>query len=194
MSIKKTPRKSTKSGFSLVELLLVMTLLPILFFAVYTNFSTGLKLWTRVITAVPQEDLNIFHLKMRRDLESMARFSPIGFEGTAEEISFASDTDGIGRTRFFYDADKKIVVREMQTISQVYQEAQGTSSVLLQNVRSFEIAYLSVDPLQGGYAWRENWKPEAGSLPAAVRLSYSVESTPEKQEDTVFIPVGGKFS
>ena len=199
MRTKKTCPK-TPGGFSLLELLLVMTLLPIVFFSVYSNFSTGFKIWARVVRQTPEEDVDIFYYKARKDLENMQRFAAIPFDGDKEAVSFAATVQappelggasGIGQVSFTYDPDHHTVLRESKDYSQLYEEHPGTQSVLLKNVASFELSYFSKEPMENAHSWSDSWKPDPKKLPLAVRISFTLEGVPEKQERTVFIPVGG---
>ena len=179
-----------------------MALVPVIFFAVYSNFTSGLKVWTKVIRSVPEEDLNIFYVKIRRDLENVQRFSSIPFNGEQEGISFAAVVDtlpelggsrGIGQVRLYYDGYAHALIREMTNYSQLHRESPSQKNVLLQKVSSFEFSFLSRDPLQTGYSWSEQWKPDPKKLPVAVKLSFTVADVPERQERIIFIPVGGKL-
>ena len=198
------PRAKRKGGFSLLELLLVLSLAPVVFFAVYSNFSAGVRLWQRLQIESPEESLVIFSQKARRDFENMMRYSPISFEGAKDEAVFpagiVSETalggrHSIGKTRYFYNKSAKAIFRETQNLSQVYRDSSGTVTLLLKNVSSFEMAYLTFDKLGNAFVWNDAYQPEkAGSLPLAVRLSYSLAGMDEGTEQVFFIPAGGPSS
>jgi len=203
MFIKKTYRKAAERGFSLVELLLVMTLAPIIFFAVYSNFSSGVRLWQRLQVGTPEEDQAIFRLKTQRDFQNVLRYAPIPFTGEKEEVFFATgieadDTLGgkraIGQVHYFYDESAKAVARETKDFNQIYRETGGQIILMAQNVRSLEMSYLVKDPLEDDYIWKEEFRPEkAGDLPLAVRLSYISQNSSQQNEQTFFIPAGGSL-
>jgi hypothetical protein len=65
--------------------------------------------------------------------------------------------------------------------------------VLLKDVSSFEVSYLSLREGDSDYQWNEFWEPKENSFPVAVRLSLSTEHSPDKQERVIFIPAGGGF-
>ena len=200
MFIKKTSRRDCR-GFSLLELLLVLTLAPIVFFAVFSNFSTGIRLWQRVQVETPEEDLAIFLLKAQRDFEGAMRYSPMPFRGDSDEVAFASGVvaspelggaRAIGEVRYFYDASARGIAREIRDLSQIYQEKPGKTSLMLRPVGSFELFYLVWDPLASQYEWKSEYRPEKpGQLPLAVRLTYSVPSIAGAAEQTFFLPAGG---
>lgn len=202
MPINKTSFPEAKRGFSLLELLMVLTLAPIVLFTLYSNFSAGLRIWSTVVRQTPEEDVNIFYTKARRDLENMLRYDGVPFIGDKEEIAFAASVEappelggrqGIGQVRLFYDPSSKSIVRETQDISQVYRDSPGQRQVLLKGVSSFELSYLSANQTGNGYQWNESWVPQPGVLPTAVRLSFSIPGSSGARERTIYIPVGGKI-
>ena len=201
MCIRQILRRRSEKGFSLLEILLVLFLAPIVFFAVYSNFSTGVKLWQRLQIVLPEEDQIIFLHKVRSDFNSAMRYSVIPFEGSQEEVVFPSGIqDGlapgqdrpIGRVRYFYDESARGLMREAADISECYQEKQGKIDRLLDGIGSFQIAYLVEDPDDQEYVWREDFRPQKpGDLPSAVKFSYFSQSSGKGVESTFFIPAGG---
>ena len=189
-------------GFSLLELLMVLTLAPIVFFTLYSSFSAGLRIWSTVVSQTPEEDLNIFYMKTRRDIENMLRYDPIPFSGDNEEAAFASVIEApaelggrhaIGQVRFFYDPSSKTVRRETKNISQLHKDSAGQVTVLLKGVTSFALFYLSNNQTGDDYSWSDSWAPQSGTLPVALRLSFKTADTPDRQERIVYVPVGGRI-
>ncbi len=200
-STHSRPLSWAVAGFSLLELLLVMTLVPIVFFAVYANFSTGIRLWQRLQVDTPEEDVLIFTQKARRDFENVMRYSPIPFEGEKNEATFPTGIESgpalgghraMGEVRYFYEENAKAIFRETKNISQAYRQSEGTKDRILKNVSAFSIGYLTFDKLENAYVWNENFRPsKQGELPVAIRLSYSLSEKNENVEQVFFIPVGG---
>lgn len=204
MPIIPTCPKLKQSGFSLLELLLVLTLAPIVFFAVYANFSTGVRMWQRLQIGTPEEDLVIFTQKAQRDFENMMRYSTAPFEGSKEEVTFPTGIESdpvlggrrsIGQAHYFYDTGAKAIFRETKNVSELYRESSGTKNLLLKNVSYFWVDYLIFDKLAGEYVWTDNYRPDnPGNLPVAVRLSYGLAGMDEKLQQTFFIPAGGRLT
>jgi prepilin-type N-terminal cleavage/methylation domain-containing protein len=197
MPIKKTrPR-----GFSLIELLLVLTLSPIVFFAVYSNFAMGVKLWQRLQVQSPEEDLVIFSLKAQRDLANAMRLSTIPFIGEPDAMTFASaieapealgGKDGIGQVRYFYDERARAVMRETQDYSQTFKQAPGQKTLLIGDVDEFQVSYLAMAPTATLPDWTDSFASEKPTdLPIAVRFTYSRAGTRQRQERTYFLAAGG---
>ena len=96
----------SKRGFSLLELLLVTALLPLLSFAIFANFSSGIRLWKTLNQGVPQEDVRIFYQKVSQDVTNTLKYLDVPFSGDKDHVSFATRVDsdpklggdrGIGR-------------------------------------------------------------------------------------------------
>ena len=201
MFTRKTSHRAS-NGFSLVELLLVLTLAPIVFFAVYSNFTSGVGLWRRMQVDTPEEDSAIFVTNAQRDFGNMMRFAAIPFEGEHEEVLFACGIDAakevggsraIGRLRFFYDPSAHGIMREAQDYSQAHEDKPGRISRVLGGVASFEVFYLVLEPLSAEYEWRPSFEPRTGesSLPVAVRITYALDRSGRMSTHTFFVPVGG---
>ena len=201
MSIIKTLHKrADRRGFSMVELLLVLSLAPIVFFAVYSNFSAGVKMWQRLQISTPEEDQAIFRLKTQRDFQNALHYESLPFQGDDSEAVFMAcialpgpgGDRAIGQVHYFYDDSHKTIVREICDFSQLYRDAQGQVTVMQSNVGSFSMLYLSKDPLSAEPDWKDSFKPgKPGELPLAVRITYSESGRTENFEQTYVIPAGG---
>jgi prepilin-type N-terminal cleavage/methylation domain-containing protein len=198
MRSKKTFRSA--KGFSLMELLMVMVITPMIFFAVYSSFSTGARLWVRLTQASPSEDLSIFYAKAGRDIRNMLRYQSIAFDGQKEEMTFAGTIEapaslggdrGIGAIRLYYDPSSRTVRREAKDLSRIYQQKEGATQILLERVTSFELSYYTSDPLEDELFWTSLWNPEPKKLPIAVRMKFTLEGSKWPYERTEYIPAGG---
>ena len=194
----------SRAGFTLVELLLVAVLVPLIAFAIYANFNSGIKIWQRLNQQTGLEDLNIFSQKALKSLDGALNYSTITCEGDGESFSFASfiETEeklggdrGIGQTRLFYDPKQKAIKREQKNMSQVYKEASGKVDILLSGVSNFEMSYFTMNKQDKTYQWIEEWSVPAppNELPVAVRMEFelSVVSDSRSVKKTFMIPAGG---
>lgn len=199
MFIKIRYPQRSKLGFSLLELLLVMSLLPIVFYTVFSNFSVGMKVWQAVNVATPVEDLAIFYQKARADFDNTFFHQSIAFEGEKDEVTFPSTVvtapvlggdHGIGRVRLSYDTTAKGIMRQVWDYSEIYRESEGKKTLILRDVTSLEFSYLIFDIASKSYEWSSSWKPEPDKLPAAVRMIFSL-GRGDPIERTYFLPCGG---
>ncbi len=204
MFIKKISSRAARRGFSLIELLLVLTLAPIIFFAVYSNFISGVRLWQRMQVGTPEEDQAIFRMKTQRDFQNVLRYAAIPFAGEKDGVSFmagieADDKLGgkraIGWVHYFYDESADAVTREVKDFNQIYRESAGKATQMARGVGSFTVVYLVKEALSSDYEWKEEFRPEKpGELPLAVRLIYTTQNSAESTTQTYFIPAGGSIA
>ncbi len=198
MRSKKT--RSDRKGFSLLELLLVTALLPLISFAIFANFSSGVRLWKILNQESPQEDVRIFYQKASQDISNAIKYSGVSFAGDKERVSLATRIDadpklggerGIGRVSFFYDQAQRAIFKEEENLSQIYKEAPARKVLLLRGVTSFEINYFSAHPPNKVFSWDNEWAPKKDILPVAVRFIFTREGA-ENSALTFFIPIGGE--
>jgi len=78
-----------KGGFSLLELMVVVSIIGLVTGVVVASFSGGIKVWesARVLTHVEQE-LYFAVESVRKDLVNTYRFHGISFSGAEREVSF----------------------------------------------------------------------------------------------------------
>lgn len=190
-------------GFSLLELLLVLTLVPVVSFTAYSNLSSGIKLWNSLNRPIIEEELQLFQNKASRDFLSAICFSTIPFQGDAETTSFVSiikapaelgGERGIGQVTYGYDASLRAIVREEKDYSQFSNDKPGRKLPVLDGVNSCSLSYLVYDDQAREHVWSDVWAGKANEAPAAVRFTYSIlrEGQARDTEETFYVPVGGK--
>ena len=77
-------------AFTLVEVLLVASLMAMVGVAIFQSFANGLKLWSRAERLNREAQVAIFFEKMAEDLRSAATISSISFKGMGSQVSFAT--------------------------------------------------------------------------------------------------------
>lgn len=188
-----------KSGFSLIELLLVITLFPVVSFALYSNFSSGVNLWKALKTELPYEDVHIFFEESSADFHNALRYADIHFAGNKEGLVFAASTTtplelggerGIGQLTYFYDSSQKAIVREKKNLSEFYKEKPGQKRQIVRGVSFFEISYFARDPKDRVFRWLEEWNSgEKNIFPVAVRFNFEVVAALETKYYTKTFPI-----
>jgi len=176
------------AGFTLLELMISLTLLAVMLTMVYSVFATALA-------AVPRgEDVAAQSARMRgatslmsRQVRSIIPFpvegeeesTPCYFWGDAHSFEFVTAApqrnggEGLARVTYFSDGTS-LSMREEIIFSgaQITGEQAGTASViaLLGGLSSVRFQYLRVDGSDN--EWRESWDPyEEQTLPGAVRVT-----------------------
>lgn len=126
--------KLNLKSFTLIEVLLVSTLIAVLGLAVFQSFANGLKLWSRAQRLNREADVAIFLDKMGVDLRSSVSITGIGFKGTSEKVSFPAIVltnadpnssrapegliDQIGAVQYRYEPGDHIIYRRQANYSQ----------------------------------------------------------------------------
>ncbi len=183
-----------RSGFTLLELLISMTLLAVIMVIVLGAFRLGISAWEkgersvearqrhRIILDYLKQQLSSIHgrkrqtgeetvLSLRGDPKSMAFFSHLSIlQREPAGVVFVNYEVSPSRE------GERFLLRELNTLSpheavSGYHAFDGYGEVLLQGVRSVEFEYLSEDQENGRPRWQETWDEKRdGLFPLAVKV------------------------
>lgn len=188
--------RSGKSGFSLVELLVVTVLLGVLSLTLFSVFTSGIRIWQRVNRNLAEEDLCIFLDKFSLDLRNSFKFASIPFKGNEYSLEFATLVDSgamrartVGKTVYLYEPVGEQLMRQEKDYAQAYSDAQSASGELLKNVKSLRFQYYRYIKDKDEFIWQAEWPEE--ELPLAVRMELEFDNgrAIAKFSRTVSIPV-----
>ena len=191
-------KKNDKSSFTLIELVIVTSMMAVIALAIYTTFNNGIKIWQRANSAVLEEDLNIFFDKFGSDLRNCFNSGNIGFFGQKDTLEFATLVNSlrlqkraIGKVTYSYDSANGSITREQLDSSGLYSGKGDPARELLKNVKSVELYYYFYANERNEYLWDDQWI--AGKAPIAVRIELEIEHGNEtsRYTKTVSVPVGG---
>jgi len=174
-------------GFTLIELMVVTVLMGTIMLAVYSVFSSGIKLWQRMNVQTRTEDVAVIFQKLSTDLRSSVRFSGIDFTGSDSQITFPAlyvvqdnvMNRGVGEVTYQYDGSEGTLNRQIRGMSEFYLKQPGNMRTLVSDVQSVSFKYYFYDPDKGAYAWEDEWPPDV--------------LTDESSENTVVIPEAVRF-
>lgn len=162
-----------RTGFTLVEMLIVSVIISVISLAVYTTFSNGIKIWQKVNTNIQQGDVNIFFEKFSSDLRNTLIFRDIDFLGSAYQTEFPTMVNStrlnnrtVGQVIYAYNSLSKTLTREERDYSHLYRDDEGLVRPLLENVRFMEFQYYFYDEEKEEYFWQY----ECASIPLAVKI------------------------
>ncbi len=126
--------KLRSKSFTLVEILLVSSLMAVLGVAVFGAFANGLKLWAKATRLNREAEVAVFLDKMGEDLRSTVAISGISFKGIGEQVSFpavvmtladphSSRTsegliDQIGAVQYRFDVAEHTILRRQANYAQ----------------------------------------------------------------------------
>ena len=76
-----------KNGFTLMELMLVATILVVIGAAVYGTFASGINIWERVSARSVTEDINLFFKHIAHDVRNSFNITSIKFRGGIKSVT-----------------------------------------------------------------------------------------------------------
>ncbi|MFH1856003.1 MAG: prepilin-type N-terminal cleavage/methylation domain-containing protein [Candidatus Omnitrophota bacterium] len=193
-------------GFTLLELLIAMSIAAVAAVTALTLFSKGIDIWQTARFKSPAKYNAVLFLEdVDKELKNSINFSEIEFEGETRQINFPAIVkqykdeytqvlEIVGWVKYSFDKDKKSIYKSKSAYPQCLDENLFTAVKVLDSVESisFEYAFLNAE---NKLEWTSACEgASAGGNPKAVRIKVKViieESTNENEnfEKTIFIPI-----
>ena len=144
-------------GFTLVEILLTVTLFSMCSLAIYKVFSSGIKLWARAQHFAIEEDLSIFLDKFSEDLRNSFYYTGIHFNGTESRLSIPTFVltpaderslqvseeliTQIGAVKYYLDFETHTIHRAQANYAQALDGHYPDDRILVSSVNSLRFVY-----------------------------------------------------
>lgn len=198
-------------GFTLLELIIAVTVFSVVILAVYLSFGVGIRAWRKAEGSykLRQQARQAFD-SIGRELRSAVNFTPIQFEGGRDWIRFASPAaardsrdicQGIFEIEYFLEGDKDAdkaadaSTKSLYRICRTYKEfLREDSEIKKETAKSLLVSGLSDLKLRYAYkkdeniVWLESWEKENKCAPFGVELSLTFPS-PREDEKLIFSEV-----
>lgn len=192
-----------KKAMTLIEVLVVVSIIALLSFAIYTSLSSGIRVWRRSQNVVLEEDIVLFFDRVSRDLHNAFEYSLIKFEGKEDSMSFATIVqvlpdansgfsqdeyiEQIGKVEYSFDGNNDILLRKEANYSQAVKEKFAAERPVLRSVERVRFRYIYYTD-EGEFLSSEMLK----TLPAGVEIEVTFSDTKGKRVMRKFvdIPVG----
>ena len=180
-----------------MEMLIVSAIMPVIFFTVFANMSSGMRAWQAFNRPVSEEETVTFLDRARQDFSNAFLYASIPFTGDVTSVEFAGlvpspkelgGERGIGLVGYSFDEAHHTVVRAESNYSEVYKEAPARTRAVLGGVTGLSIEYLVFQPSDKSFLWMEEFRPAKKPLPAAVRLT--ITRAGETLVKTFMVPSG----
>ncbi|MDD5464741.1 MAG: prepilin-type N-terminal cleavage/methylation domain-containing protein [Candidatus Omnitrophica bacterium] len=188
------PDKNNKLGaFTLVELLIAVSIFSVVSIAIYSTFSSGASVLSRVKNIdLAQQKILLKTERFSRELRELPACRKQLFLGAKTKISFPGNSDYIPcRITYYFDDASSCFMRVADKLSQIITpegkiDAQFKSKpvVFLSKVKEIKFSYLVLDLAKNEYKWIDEWQQDY--LPVAVKLT--VTSQTQEYVSTVFLP------
>ncbi|HSZ74975.1 MAG TPA: prepilin-type N-terminal cleavage/methylation domain-containing protein [Rhizomicrobium sp.] len=176
----------TDAGFTLLELLVAMTLLGFLTALMFDGLRFGRRAWETTENAAQLSNtIRTFQYTLRDELSRAypllqavdATHANIAFEGAADHVSFfAPDVEGVPSgemARVTIEADKTAVgsiVKISSAPELAVSDDVRTRSLELPGITSLAFAYYGKDKPNDAPTWRNDWDSHT-ELPELIRVS-----------------------
>ena len=150
------PQKCFLKGMTLVEVLLVVSLVSFVSLCIFHVINNGLQVWQRSRQVSLEEDVVIFFDKLSRDLRNVYRFSKLDFQGGPHKLTFPTiihtvtearqrtteDTmDQCGNVQYYFDILNKNIQRRQANYSQALKGDFDRGIAMIKNVESASFSY-----------------------------------------------------
>lgn len=192
-----------EAGFTLVELLVVVSLVALIGMSLYAMFGSAMDMMHRVSRSEVAEDVDIFLERFDREISSQVTFKGILFNGKEMLLSFPSRIEldkraplnrGIGRISYFFDESHRTFARSQENLNQIYEPGEEIeTTAVLEGVSGLKFQYFVYRKAEKVFEWVPEWDSleNEGEIPSAVKVELSCVrgEEPHAFERTVAIPI-----
>lgn len=186
--------KNNKLGFTLVELLIAVSIFSVVSLAIYSTFSSGVSVLRRLRNIdFAQQRILLKAERFSRELRELPNCRKWLFVGEKTKISFPGNSDDIPcRITYYFDSSSLCLMRVVDKLSEIITpegqidiKFKSKPQVFLAKAKDIKFMYLKKPDLnKNEYSWADEWNQ--GYLPAAVRLTINIEG--QEYVSTVFLP------
>ena len=195
-----------RSGFTLLEMLITISLMALLAGGVVATIAGGFRVWRRAaVYGISEQASLVAFERLRRDLHNTAPFALLPFSGTYDEMTFAvvghdpqvpDSPEELGRQGYYLDGLHDVLCRSF-TPYRLAREVRlkDRCEVVLEHVQRLRFDYFGAESGKETTepSWSRSW--DAKVPPAAVTISVTVQdgTRPASAHSTVvFLPPVGR--
>jgi hypothetical protein len=199
MQKKSSSLSDRERSFTLIELLITVSITAMIGLVVFSAFAAGFKIFAKVKDYNNlQTDVLLTLQKLENDLRNTFDFTGIGFSGDRKKIAFAgwvNRNSSLGRIAYQFNigsAGTFIKTEQLYSTALLENQAGGAVSKVLAAVKDVDFSYYYLDPDTHKYDFKYSWSAAEG-IPRVVkiRIIYQNENQDLQLEKSVFIPVSG---
>lgn len=174
-----------QNTYTLIELLMVLSIFTLAAVAVTTVAGGGIKIYRRAeFVSSFQTDLLLGMERLERELRNAQTFDTIGFSGTPQSIAFPGMVfrrdaysgrllRSPGRIIYRLDPAGQALMRTVQTYAEATVEdggRGGESKTLAEGITRLRFEYCRYDAETETFMWQSGWDEDDDGIPSAVRI------------------------
>jgi type II secretory pathway pseudopilin PulG len=169
--------------------LVVVTIFGIIAMGIASSFVSGVKLWNRAKNMGFSRTEVLLNMEMiSRDLRQGIKVEEIGFQGSAEQVSFPTVVnDSLVKVIYLFDAQEKELVRRQIGLEDALAGKESSDvyvqRTILSPLEEFSFSYF--EKTEESYAWSDTWPKDKGVF-RAIKLQGRFKG--EDFVKTIFIP------
>lgn len=186
--MKRYPIFLKKCGFSLVELIIALSIFSIIMLGLVSTFRAGLDAYERIDSASRlNQSMQIILSRMELEIKNAFAFSQddAQFQGTKDSLAFVSLMEtfenknrALDIQRIKYALNNSALTRErLSGLECILPDAQPMREEISSDIEEISFEYASkTKGVMPDYVWQDAWPAEQGpqqlkSLPLAVKIS-----------------------
>jgi len=183
-------KKRFNKGFVLVEVFLAAALLGGVLLAIFSAYTSGVRVWQRVVELRSIEDERFFIAfeKVKRELAGYLRsFDSIEFRGDSETLNFPYVRGlEIVKTAYSFDEGRRCFLRKTTRFSGSLKDEMSGEVTELFTADDVRMSYLFHEQDMGSAGWIGSFSAEENGVPRAVK--FDITRAGKKFSKFVFIP------
>lgn len=177
-----------RCGFTLVEMLVVMTLFSLIATGVAATFLSGMHLWERAQTVNGfYRDVVLTLEQITREFHQSVAVPSIPYQGSSNEVSFPTVIeDSVVKVTYQFDSGQHVLLRSQVNL----QDLGKQETVVIENpvvdMDELMLNYLWFDLDKKTYQWQDSWSAEKGTF-AGIRWQGKIKG--EGFTKTLLLPI-----
>ena len=201
-----------KKGFTILEMLLALTIFSIVMISTTSIFSLGIQIWKRTQGRYAiEQKAELAIERMAKDIRCMMNAQNRSLQGEGADHSLkipslihALDQKGIDTTqpgRIIYELaySSKEICRAEESVSDVYRNLEPACLPIAQHIKSLKFRYWVYSGIGNSFTWYDRWEAKDGN-PQAIEIRLELEDKlpgenaayRTEYKKTVLVPIGGK--
>ena len=186
-------KRFSRRAFTLVELLIAVSIFSVVSIAIYATFSSGSAVLRRIKnTDLTQQRILLKTERLSRELREQPAYRKQLFGGNKTKISFCANLDYFPhRLTYYFDSSSLALKRVADKLDAIIDEGGNLNPELLSpaviflpKIKEVSFSYLYLDLAKDAYLWTDQWQQDF--LPLAVK--FIILTDQQKYESTVYLP------